>query len=272
MLKHYLEYIKFERDLFALIAGRKHMQHGAETERLEQSILRRTRDLYHQASVRFPNELRLWEDYFMFSVSTNSEPADIRELLNRMLQFHGDKLKAWLKSIKWHRSMPDVNEMASIKLLIMQALQRHPKHVRLHVELMNVTLTQLATVDELAPADPSAVRRPEMIMQQADIVYNNGYASVSTLEYVTAMLTEVESHINTTVAAASAAGLGRLQRRILDTMKDKHCHEPLFWHTIAMRELCGLVTYKTDAEQKQVTRRAKIEFCVQTYRAAVKVV
>lgn len=237
ILKDYLEYIKYERNLMSLVKERQR-ERNSELK-LELSIEKKIKKLYGMATARFPDVERLWEEYILFCHRSRSDQTEVRVILTRMRQFHGDKPDCWIKAIKWEREhSTDVNKSIDVRALLLQGMQRHPTSVHLCVELINIILTSSIAV--------------ELKMQQALLAYASCSKKVSSLAFHLAMLEEATRH----------GFAGKLEEQILDDMKKLHFKEPLFWHTIAQRELKGLATYHASVDSNP-TMRSRIELCVQ---------
>lgn len=237
-LRDYLEYIAYELKLLKLIQERQHER--SSQLKLELSIIKKIKKLYGIAISRFPEAERLWDECFFFHVRNNSDQAEIRSILTRKRQFHGDKADCWLMAIKWERKVStDQNSYEDVRELLVQAIHRHPTCIPLCVELINIILT--------SPIDV------ELRMQQVMASYLACTKYVNTLEFHLAILEEANKH---TFAA-------KLETQILEDMKKMYFMEPLFWHTIAQRELQGLPTYHAAIDKKPPTMRSRIELCVQ---------
>lgn len=238
VLKDYLEYIKYERQLMATVQQR---QRDRNSElKLELSIEKKIKRLYGMATTRFPEAERLWEECFAFYQRCGSDQAETRLVLTRMRQFHGDKPDCWLKAVKWEREhSTDPNKDDDVRELLLQGMQRHPTCIQMCVELINLILTNSIDV--------------ELRMQQVITSYLSCSKNIGTLPFYLAMLDEANRH----------EFAGKLESQILEDMKKLFFMEPLFWHTIAQRELQGLPTYHASVETKKNTMRSRIELCVQ---------
>lgn len=215
--------------------------HNVE-QKLELSIQKRIKRLYGMATARFPDSERLWDECFLFHKKAKADHAEIRSVLTRKRQFHGDKADCWLKAIKWEREYStDPHKYKDVRELLQQARLRHPDCIPLSVELINLILTN--------PIDV------ELRMKQVMALYGDYCAKNTTnhLEFQLAVLEESSKH----------DFAGKLESQILDDMKETHWMEPRFRDLIAQRELHGLATYGGMADQKPATLRNRMKLCVE---------
>lgn len=237
-LKDYLEYIKYENKLMKTIQERQ--RECNNQLKFDLKIGQKIKKLYKLATARFPQADRLWDECLLFHTRTNADQAEIRAIFTQKRQFHGDKPDCWLKAVKWERKYStDPNKFEDARELLVQGIHRHPTCIPMCVELINLILT--------SPIDV------ELRMQQVMTSYLACNKNINTLEFQLAMLAEANRH---DFAA-------KLETQILDDMKKMYFAEPLFWHTIAQRELNGLPTYHATVDKNPPTMRSRIELCVQ---------
>lgn len=250
-----MEYIKFERGLLTLIAEHNRKKLYTEHLQLEHSLLRRIKDLFSQAVERFAGVEQLWDEYVLFCVQTKYDLADIAKIMSAMLQFHGAKSTAWLKCIAWNRlANPD---LPYVKALAMKALQRHPTSMRLHAELMSITLSQL----QIECVDEEGTDSNDAVLKQASMVFESGYVKVPTLEFCLVMIE----------AVSPFAHSEELLNVIVGKMRESFSKEPLCWHILALAKLNGGKISST-VQNFGDFGRTQIEQCVDVYKEAVKTV
>lgn len=236
----------------------------------------------------------------MFCTLHRCHTTEIRDIFTRMRQYHADKPECWLRAIRWEREYNcDRTVEQDVRQLLTQAMRRHPSCTAICVELLEITLSgagKPSTSSDLSvlPVPPStsgsSTDAKEVLLQKARIAYKMCANANSTLDFHVAMLEEAMRHSFTE----------SLQRDILERMRDDHKDEPLFWHTIAQRELYGYCTFEdkdddeTNADDEATTtaeapvvaapaitsiaelapnqriKRETIERAVQVYDAAVE--
>lgn len=218
--------------------------------------MRRIKDLYSQAVERFAGVEQLWDEYILFCVQTKYDLADIAKILSAMLQFHGAKSSAWLKCIAWNRlANPD---LPYIKALAMKALQRHPTSMRMHAELMSITLSQL----QIECVDEEGLANNDAVLKQATMVFESGYDKVPTLEFCLVMIDAVSVFAHTE----------ELLNGIVGKMRESFTNEPLFWHILALAKLNGGQIISTTMQSFTDVSRTQIEEAIQVYKEAVQIV
>lgn len=217
--------------------------------------MRRIKDLYSQAVERFAGVEQLWDEYVLFCVQTKYDLADIAKIMSAMLQFHGSKSSAWLKCIAWNRlANPD---LPYVKALAMKALQRHPTSMRIHAELMSITLSQL----QIECVDEEGLANNDAVLQQASMVFESGYVSVPTLQFCLVMIDAVSPFAHTE----------KLLNGIVEKMRESFANEPLCWHILALAKLNG-GQISTTVQSFSDVSRSQIDECIQVYKEAVKLV
>lgn len=246
-LSDYLQHIQYERSL---------LPHNAERKdcKLKNSIFHRIKSLYNEATKRFPNEKHLWDEYFMFITSTdlNTDNSDVSAILDSMVTHHGDHIEPWMKYIKWERTIK-TNE-SKLKNLLMRALHRHPESEELHIEFMDVELSNHRNLPT------------QNVLDNTILLYNNGRKRISSLSFLATVLDLLNKYTFSKP----------LQLKILDDMKSMYCNKELFWQILAQRELKGLSTFdevrnkKLEENESQIQlRKVNILRCVKVYEAGL---
>lgn len=244
-----MEYIRYERSLLNLIRER-----NSNENKLNNSILQRIKGLYNQATTRFPNQRLLWDEFFTFMMRSKSkfDNSDISTLLDNTLLHHGHHVENWLKYIKWERAI-QTNEK-KVKNLLLRALQRHPESEDLHIEFMDVELSNDRDLTT------------QNVLDNTILLYNNAKKTISSLTFKATVLNKLNNY----------AFAKPLQLLVLEDMKSVDCHDELFWHILAQRELKGLPTFDEfrnkqllEKEPKSESQKISIKRCVKVYVSAV---
>lgn len=254
-LQDYLDCIAYERNFAKLVNQRKPAVPGRDIEILKTFILKRMKNIYNDAASFNPNNESLWMDYFKFCVYAKFTVQEIDEVMKKMLDVHSDKPDVWLRYIDWNHNTAKNSVKSSIDIATL-ALRKAPRHEQLHLELMKIMLSQL----ELTSTSNNI-----SVVQEAIVTYGNAYNKVPKLSICLKVLEEATKHHPLSVA---------LERRILDDMRKHHIREPLFWHSIAQRELNCQITYNSEERMQAIDRNPMDKYfaCVDHYRTAVELV
>lgn len=250
----YLDYIRYERSLLKLITERNPNEH-----KLVNLINQRIKGLYNQSTKRFPNRQSLWDEYFVFaSTMSKSDYSEVSSVLDDTILHHGHHVENWLKYIKWERAI-QTNE-TKVKNLLMRALIKHPTSEYLHLEFLDVELSN----DRELPV--------ETVIDNAKLLYTNAIKnfrndrSVSVeriLTFQAAVLDQLNKYSFTK----------DMQLMVLnDRPDDKYLEEELFWHILAQRELNGQITLDKDRnepESEMGSQNMNIKRCVKVYESAL---
>lgn len=230
------------------------MERNPTERKLHTLIYLRIKNLYNQATMRFANQKTLWDDFFVFMTSTTSKADDseVSAVLDNTLLHHGHRVENWMKYIKWERAIQTNDN--KVKNLLLRAIQRHPENEVLHIEFIDV---ELSNYREL-PTDN--------VLDNVKLLYNNARKSISDLTFKAAVLDQLNKYSFTK----------ELQLTVLEDMKSMHCNEELFWHVLAQRELNGLLTFdevrngqQDGNESKSQSEKVNIKRCVKVYEGAL---
>lgn len=265
-LKDYLLYIQFERNLMKVVQGLQHERNAKL--KLELSIAKKIKKLYQLAVTRYAHRERLWDEYIVFCMRTaQSDDGELRELFTQMRHFHADKPAVWLKAIRWERHVAatavGVVETNG-RTLLLQAIRQHPQCTVLCVELLSMLLSGTDNATATGEDADALIAEQELRLQRALTAYQRCGDTNRTLAFQLDMLSEATRH----------PFAGRLRAAILEQMRERHGAEPLYWHSIAQRELNGesIVPEAIDGGEQTVvalSARDKLKRCVQVYESAV---
>uniref|UniRef100_A0A1B0DPT5 U3 small nucleolar RNA-associated protein 6 homolog n=1 Tax=Phlebotomus papatasi TaxID=29031 RepID=A0A1B0DPT5_PHLPP len=272
-LRDYLEFIKYERDLISLIQKRRKTRNIQEKKRnVEYAIAVRIKQLYNQAAERFPQNVRIWEEFLKFAKMFKFV-KDISNILDRMIQLHGDKPDMWLRAVIWEYEQ--TQDMERVKHFMLGGLQRHPDNTKLYYKFLKIKLLEADKIQEQTEA---RLQERNHLLEQAKIIYLNSRKKIHSIEYLVNILEILQEF-------AFAEDLRNL---VLKDMQNDHPLEELMWHTLAHRELMGLhmandqQTNESETESQdisgddataknQTTPKRRIESCVAVYEQATKI-
>lgn len=214
----------------------------------------RLKCIYADAVSYYPSNESLWMDYFKFCVYAKFSTSEIGDVMNKMLKIH-DKPDIWLRYIDWNHNTAKNNVKSSIEIAT-QALRKAPRHEQLHLELMKIVLSQLEQTSQAVNVS---------VVQESIVIYENAHNKIPKLPICLKMLEEATKHHPLAIA---------LEHKILADMRKHYLREPLFWHSIAQRELNCQIAYNSDEHMKEIERYPRLKYyvCVEQYKTAVELV
>lgn len=249
----YLDYIRYERSLMKLIIERNPNEH-----KLVHLTNQRITGLYNQSTKRFPNRQSLWDEYFVFaSTMPKSDYADVSAVLDDTILHHGHHVENWLKYIKWERAI-QTNE-TKVKNLLMRALIKHPTNENLHLEFLDVELSNVRQLPE------------QNVIDNGTLLYHNAMKHFRNDKSV-----RVERILTFQAAVLDLLSkysfTKQMQLMVLNDKDDSYLKEELFWHILAQRELNGQLTYDVDRHERlgdepaMESQSVNIKRCVKVYQ------
>lgn len=259
-LRDYLNFIKYEKDLVAVVRARRKSKHIPQKKaNIEMGILNRIKILYKQAVHRFPQALPVWEEYVQFC-KVYKFPTDVPVIFDNMLKFHSDKPEVWQKAVMWEHE--EAKNAARVKHLIYGGLQRHPKSETLYFTFIKLKLLEAAAIQsDIADADQRE-QAQQKLLAQTEVIYKEARENIETVEFLVGIL-EIVSNFE--FAAP-------LEAVILADLQASHRQSELMWHTLARRELAG--RHLSKIEEGGATKRHPsdpkkcIELCATIYETA----
>ncbi|XP_058824217.1 U3 small nucleolar RNA-associated protein 6 homolog [Topomyia yanbarensis] len=263
-LTDYINYIVYESSLLELLRERRKKlrvrdgKHG-----LDNSIQIRIKVLYKRAMERFPAEYQLWMHYFKYC-EKNKFTADASRMLDRMLNYHGDKPRAWISAANWeHEKM---NNMDKAKHFMFRGLQRHPDCREMYlrfVEMMLKEAEKIEQVEEGTENQEQNVSRLGQILECVKLIYQHYKQKDTDLEFFIELL-DCLKKINVTKTFGF---------EVLNDMKKTFAKKELMWHTLARLALEGsyLLSEKT-CQQEKPSFKICLQQCIQIYETAIEAV
>ncbi|XP_058124778.1 U3 small nucleolar RNA-associated protein 6 homolog [Anopheles ziemanni] len=244
----FINYITYEVNLFHLLLERRKRlpSKTAGYDGLEKSIHKRVRVLYRRAMARFASEYRIWT-HFMRYCQMRHFYTDGSRVLNRMLNFHGDKPKAWLSAINWEYRL--ANNLTSAKHYNLRGLQRHPECRELCLSLIGIQFDEAKALEKSKNSDglPKALK-------MAQLVYKN--FERKDVEFFQQLLEELKKYRPLSDALAKQA---------IDTMKTKLADKEEMWDLLANLTLQGSeFVVIADADSKDLLAQ-----CIEIYHEGI---
>lgn len=250
-LKDYLQYIKFERNLINLIRERRKTRNIPQKKAsIEHSIALKIKSLYKQALDRYPEEIRVWEEYIQFCKQFKFV-GEVSPILDKMIQFHGDQADTWQKAVMWEYEESD--NMERVKHFMLGGLQRHPESKSLYCTFFKIKLLEACKVN---PADDDESSEWNNRLAKAEIIYKSGKDKIRSVDFLVEIL-EIADGFPVT---------RNLQQKILSDMKNEFPLNELMWHTLARRELQG--RHFNDPIPGEPNSKKCIELCLTVYETA----
>ncbi|XP_059616443.1 U3 small nucleolar RNA-associated protein 6 homolog [Phlebotomus argentipes] len=269
-IRDYLEFIKYERNLIGRIQKlRKDKNIQEKKGNIEYAIALRIKQLYIQATDRFPQNVRIWEEFLKFAKVFKVK--DISTILDRMIQLHGDKPEMWLRAVVWEYEQ--TQNMERVKHFMLGGLQRHPDNNRLYYKFLKIKLMEAEKIKVLTE---SGLIERNHILEGAKIIYDNSRKKIHNIEYLVNILEIVQEY----------SFAQDLHSAVLRDMQSDFPLEELMWHTLARRELMGLhmvTDHELEADNQfggntdeastksKSTPKKRIECCVAVYEQAARI-
>lgn len=255
----YLDYIRYERSLLKLIKER-----SPNERKLVNLISQRIKGLYNQSTNRFPNRKSLWDDYFVFITSSlcKFDNSEVSAVLDNTLLHQGHHVENWLKYIKWERAIQTNDK--KVRNLLMRALMLHPKEEYLHLEFLDLELTNARELPI------------ETVIDYATVEYKNAIKCFQTNTNTTDRSAVIEKILKFKAAVLDLLDkypfTKDMQMMILEEVDDSHLNEELFYHILAQRELNGQLT--PDKNRNELLKElpeiesesVRIKRCVKVYQ------
>lgn len=235
-----------------MIRERRKLKHIPQKQaNIESAVLNRIKVLYKQTVTRFPENIRVWDEYIQFCKIYKFR-NEVSPIFDKMLQFHADKPETWLKAVMWEHA--ETKNKERVKHFILGGLQRHPKSQELYFAFIKLKLIEGADLKE----EQNEAR--DKLISQAELIYKEGKTSIGSIEFVVGVL-EIVSEFD---FARS------LEAIVLADMQANYRDSELMWHTLARRELKGKhLNAIASGEDGGATDPEKcIKLCITIYETA----
>lgn len=259
-LGDFIGYIAYECNLLALLGERRkklRVQDGRHS--LESSIFHRIKMLYKRGMDRFPGEYRLWVHYLGHCERHDFLPEGSRTL-DKMLNYHGDKPKAWIKAAQWEYGR--VKNMERARHFMFRGLQRHPECMELYLSFLGLLVEEAVRivkeseeeVEVLLGREDSAFRKT---LESVNLIYEHYKKREPSLEFYVKLLDGLKHQKEVKSFAVV----------VLNDLKEQFATKEDMWSALAQLALDG--SYLLD-DSKDNSFPERLQNCVQIYDDAVE--
>ncbi|XP_058452515.1 U3 small nucleolar RNA-associated protein 6 homolog [Malaya genurostris] len=263
-LANYINYIVYESNLLELLRERRaklRVQDGKHS--LESSIKIRIKVLYKQAMERFPAEYCLWIHYFKYC-GKNKLTSEVSRSLDRMLNYHGDKPKAWITAATWeHEKMKNLDKA---KHFMFRGLQRHPDSREMYLRFLELMIKEAENIIqneqgvENQEQDGSSLDRTLKCIQ---LIYKHYEKKVTDLDFFVELLNSLKKTNVTKIFAFE----------VLEDMRKIFADREFMWHTLAQLALEGsYLMIEKDSHEQESAFKLCLQQCIQIYESAIEAV
>ncbi|XP_055593121.1 U3 small nucleolar RNA-associated protein 6 homolog [Uranotaenia lowii] len=260
-LADFISYIVYENDVLAMLEERRRKL-GVKDGRhsLERSIQNRIKALYKRALDRFSDEYRLWTHYLQHCERVGFLSEGSRTL-DRMLNFHGDKPKAWTSAANWeYRQNGSLDRARHFSL---RGIQRHPTCRELYLNYLEIQLKEIEKIASSIEGDVEEQLEQEgselyKAFRNLELVYENYSKKDKDLDFFIELLNLLKH-----MKVANKFGIS-----VLQSMKDSHASNERMWQALAQLALEG--SYLLHGESKDISIKEQLELCVQVYETSVE--
>lgn len=259
-LGDFIGYIAYECNLLALLGERRkklRVQDGRHS--LESSIFHRIKMLYKRGMDRFPGEYRLWVKYLEHCERFDFLPEGSRTL-DKMLNYHGDKPKAWIKAAQWEYGR--VKNMERARHFMFRGLQRHPECMELYLSFLGLLVEEAVRivkeseeeVEVLLGREDSAFRKT---LESVNLIYEHYKKREPSLEFYVKLLDGLKHQKEVKSFAVV----------VLNDLKEQFATKEDMWSALAKLALDG--SYLLE-ESKDNSFPERLHNCIQIYDDAVE--
>uniref|UniRef100_A0A8D8B5S7 U3 small nucleolar RNA-associated protein 6 homolog n=1 Tax=Culex pipiens TaxID=7175 RepID=A0A8D8B5S7_CULPI len=259
-LADFIGYIAYECNLLQLLGERrKKLRVHDGRHSLESSIHHRIKMLYKRGMDRFPSEYRLWVHYLGHCERYSMLPEGSRTL-DKMLNYHGDKPKAWIRAAEWEYGR--VKNMERARHFMFRGLQRHPECMELYLSFLGLLVKEAVKivkeseegVEELLEREDSAFRQT---LESLNLIYEHYKKREPSLEFYVKLLDALKHK-------PEVKSFGVV---VLNDLKEQFATKEAMWSALAQLALDG--SYLLD-DSKDVSFPERLKNCVGIYDEAVE--
>lgn len=265
----FADYIKHEKKLLDLINERIKTREITESPaELIHGLCKKIHILYNAAISQFPERLRLWDAYMVFSRQYKYK-EEVSLSLKRMLNIHAHNPEAWMRAISWE--CEDMQNIVIARKYFLCALQKNPESHLLFTNYVKMELKEGAQVPDWNKHDR------DLALHRSTLVYEMAKKKINDIKFFIELLSMVQDFPFTDT----------LIETIIHDMEIVFPRKELLWHTLAQRELMGFHRhYKNESKDsddydkdeettpnnlpRKKKLRARIEICVQVYEVATE--
>ncbi|XP_058057459.1 U3 small nucleolar RNA-associated protein 6 homolog [Anopheles bellator] len=261
-LADFISYIEYENNFLKLLHERRqklHIKH--ERLSLEVSVRKRIRVLYTRAITRFPHEYRLWVHY-LGNCQKRREIAAGSRALDKMLNFHGEKPKAWINAMNWEYRQ--AKNMARAKHYTFRGLQRHPENSDIHLTFIDMQMAEALAIAKQSNEPVEELMSEENVtlckaLDTATLVYEN-YAHKD-VDFFRQLLGKLKKYRPLS---------SRLAQSAIQEMQTILAHDEQMWNLLASLALEGNDFLLDNDDEKPPTFKQRLDRCIDTFRTAIE--
>uniref|UniRef100_A0A158N7M6 Uncharacterized protein n=1 Tax=Anopheles darlingi TaxID=43151 RepID=A0A158N7M6_ANODA len=260
-LVDFINYIAYEKNVLQLLRERRRKLHvNREYTSLEGAIHKRIRVLYKRALARFPSEYRLWE-HFVEHCRKHRKIVEGSEALAKMLNYHGDKPKAWIRTIEWEYRK--AKNMHTARHFAVRGLQRHPTCGEIHLAFIGIQMAEATKLVKEAKETAEEMLAENNVslckqLESASLVYENyEHKDVAFFAKLLEQLSEYRPLSN----ALAERALEEMRTLFADNSEE-------MWNILANLALDGnaFLLEGKDEVKVAVTLKQRLNLCIETFR------
>lgn len=178
---------------------------------IEYSIHSNILGLYEEALKKYGHELSVWTSAISFAEQCDYT-AKIESFMKRLLESHPKNINAWQLAIAYEKKHKAPTE---IRTLILKALQMNPTSEELYREAFRFEL--------------KSIGEEENKYIRAEIVFKSAFRNIDNIEFLCDLIDIADTFDES----------DELSTNLINVLREKFEKSELFWHSLAVRELCG---------------------------------
>uniref|UniRef100_A0A0B7A1C5 U3 small nucleolar RNA-associated protein 6 homolog n=3 Tax=Arion vulgaris TaxID=1028688 RepID=A0A0B7A1C5_9EUPU len=264
----FLNYIEYEKKVLELLKiRRKKLGHDAKKRDVEKSIADRIHKLYHLMTIRFSEDVTLWEQHIQFSKDLN-EKAYATRLYTQVLKIHSHNEEMWVKAAQWESSTEGNSNSELAREILLKGQRVNPESQFIILEMFHMELklakqilkrkAVLGIASNQAQENVSSGEGDKIVeLKVAEIVYRQGVEIFSD---------DPEFHLKMFNICCWFKEAITLQHLIISDLKQLYPDTPLVWNGLALSCLHKLRKMQPGQRKDAVAR------CLDMYSVAVETV
>ncbi|XP_059163824.1 U3 small nucleolar RNA-associated protein 6 homolog [Physella acuta] len=257
----FLNYIEYEKKLLELLKiRRKKLGQHTKKRDVEKAIADRIHKLYRLVTLRFSEDISLWEQHIEFSKVMN-EKAYVSRLYGQVLKIHSHNPDLWLKAAQWESSDEGNSNHELAREILLKGQRVNPESESLFLEMFRMEL-QLAKVlikrkailkistnetngeNELAPE----LRLPFIIYNKSKEIFPG----------------RADLHLKLLIICCSVKEGRPLQDLIVSDLEESYPDNPKVWNGLALRYINKIKTVSKGHRKEAISK------CLAVYEKALE--